>query len=317
MSSKKLISFVFPVFNEAGNLPALYLALQPMLNELAFEAELLFVNDGSQDDSLLLLQGLQASDSRIKIIDLSRNFGHQIAVTAGLDAALGLAVIVMDADLQDPPLVCLELVAKWQEGNEVVYAQRRTRNDGFFKRASASFFYRTLRKLSDIDIPVDTGDFRLLDRRVVDEIKKFKEHNRFLRGMYSYVGFRQAAVQFDRAARLNGDSGYPLKQMIKLASDGILGFSTYPLKVISRIGVTASLVALGGIIYVLFMKVFLPQYVVEGWSFIVIAVLFMGGLNLFMLGIVGSYIGRIYAESQNRPLYIVRKSYSRTEGIES
>ncbi len=317
MSSKKLISFVFPVFNEAENLPALYLALESVLTELDFEAELLFVNDGSQDASLLLLQGLQSQDSRVKIIDLSRNFGHQIAVTAGLDAALGAAVIVMDADLQDPPRVCLELVATWQEGNEVVYAQRRTRNDGFFKRLSARFFYRTLRKLSDIDIPADTGDFRLLDRRVVDEIKKFKEHNRFLRGMYSYVGFRQVAVQFDRDARLNGKSGYPFKKMLKLASDGILGFSTYPLKLISRLGVLASLLALGGICYVLFMKLFLPQYVVEGWSFIVIAVLFVGGLNLFMLGILGSYIGRIYAESQNRPLYIVRKSYSRSEGIES
>ncbi len=317
MSSKKLISFVFPVFNEAENLPALYLALESVLTELDFEAELLFVNDGSQDASLLLLQGLQSQDSRVKIIDLSRNFGHQIAVTAGLDAALGAAVIVMDADLQDPPRVCLELLAKWQEGNEVVYAQRRTRNDGFFKRLSARFFYRTLRKLSDIDIPADTGDFRLLDRRVVDEIKKFKEHNRFLRGMYSYVGFRQVAVQFDRDARLNGKSGYPFKKMLKLASDGILGFSTYPLKLISRLGVLASLLALGGICYVLFMKLFLPQYVVEGWSFIVIAVLFVGGLNLFMLGILGSYIGRIYAESQNRPLYIVRKSYSRSEGIES
>ncbi len=317
MSSKKLISFVFPVFNEAENLPALYLALESVMTELDFEAELLFVNDGSQDASLLLLQGLQSQDSRVKIIDLSRNFGHQIAVTAGLDAALGAAVIVMDADLQDPPRVCLELLAKWQEGNEVVYAQRRTRNDGFFKRLSARFFYRTLRKLSDIDIPADTGDFRLLDRRVVDEIKKFKEHNRFLRGMYSYVGFRQVAVQFDRDARLNGKSGYPFKKMLKLASDGILGFSTYPLKLISRLGVLASLLALGGICYVLFMKLFLPQYVVEGWSFIVIAVLFVGGLNLFMLGILGSYIGRIYAESQNRPLYIVRKSYSRSEGIES
>ena len=177
MSSKKLISFVFPVFNEAANLPALYLALDSVLNELDFEAEILFVNDGSQDTSLLLLQGLQSQDSRVKIIDLSRNFGHQIAITAGLDAALGDAVIIMDSDLQDPPRVCLELVAKWQEGNEVVYAQRRTRNDGFLKRASAKFFYRTLRKLSDIDIPADTGDFRLLDRRVVDEIKKFKEHN--------------------------------------------------------------------------------------------------------------------------------------------
>lgn len=271
--------------------------------------EFIFVNDGSRDNSLDLLVELQQKDTRVSVVDFSRNFGHQIAVTAGLDYASGDAVIIMDSDMQDPPSVSLELIEKWKEGYDVVYAQRRTRKDTFFKKLTADMFYRTLQKLADIDIPRNTGDFRLLDRKVVDEMKRFKEHNRFLRGMVSYVGFRQTAVLFDRDERHAGETGYPLKKMIKFAADGIFSFSTYPLKFIRNLGFTIASLAFLGIVYALVMRIFFPDITIEGWTFIVISILFMGGVQLTMLGVLGSYIGRIYTETQDRPLYMIQSVY--------
>lgn len=303
---RKLITYIFPIYNEAGNIDLLYSTVRSLLEEHdSYDFELIFINDGSRDASLEKLHHIQRHDSRVVVINFARNFGHQLAVTAGLDNAKGDAVIIMDSDMQDPPQVSFELIKRWEEGYDVVYAQRRTRKDNFFKRFTAGLFYRILQKLADIDIPRNTGDFRLVDRRVVEVLRQFREHNRFLRGMVSYVGFKQVAVQFDRDERHAGETGYPLKKMIKFALDGILGFSWAPLKMIANMGYFFSVLSFLGIIYALIVKAFDPSVVVPGWTFIVIAVLLIGGIQLIMLGVLGSYIGRIYTEAQNRPLYIV------------
>lgn len=308
---KKLVSYIFPIYNESGNIDLLYKTIDKLLKtNKKYDYEIIFVNDGSRDNSLELLTQIQKKDSRVTVIDFSRNFGHQIAVTAGLDHAEGDAVIIMDSDMQDPPKVSFELIKKWEEGYEVVYAQRRSRKDTWFKKFTANMFYRTLQKLADIDIPRNTGDFRLVDRKVVDELKKFKEHNRFLRGMVSYIGFTQIAVQFDRDERHAGETGYPLKKMLKFAADGIFSFSTYPLKLIRNVGFAIASLAFLGILYAIFMKIFFPEITIEGWTFIVISILFMGGVQLVMLGVLGSYIGRIYTESQDRPLYMISRVLS-------
>ena len=311
---KRTISYIFPIYNESGNIGVLYKTISDLLRgNKKYEYELIFINDGSRDNSLELLKGLQAKDKRITVIDFSRNFGHQIAVTAGLDYARGDAVIIMDADMQDPPKVSFELVKKWEEGFEVVYAQRRTRKDTWFKKFTADMFYRVLQKLADIDIPRNTGDFRLVDRKVVDAIKRFKEHNRFLRGMVSYVGFKQVAVQFDRDERHAGETGYPLKKMLKFAADGIFSFSTYPLKLIRNLGFFIAGLAFLGILYAIVMKIVFPDVTIAGWTFIVVSVLFIGGIQLVMLGLLGSYIGRIYTEAQNRPLYMISEVYGNAD----
>ncbi|WP_171046654.1 glycosyltransferase family 2 protein [Pseudarthrobacter sp. NamE5] len=308
-ASPKTITYVFPIYNESGNIKRLYEEVLIVTADLDFGLEFVFVNDGSRDNSLQLLRDLQAEDPRVVVIDFARNYGHQVAVTAGLDAARGDAVIIMDSDLQDPPGVSLELITQWENGFDVVYAQRRTRKDSAFKKFTAWAFYVMLKKVASIEIPANTGDFRLLDRAVVDEVKKYREHDRFLRGMISFVGFEQTAVQFDRDERLAGKSGYPLSKMLKLAADGIFGFSTFPLTLISRIGAITALLSVLGIVYAVAMKLFVPSAVVEGWTFIVISVLFVGALQLMMLGILGGYVGRIYTEVQNRPLYGVRAIY--------
>lgn len=313
-TQKKTISYVFPIYNESGNINLLYETIGSLLDSnKKYGFEIIFVNDGSRDDSLDLLRKIQAKDKRVAVINFSRNFGHQIAVTAGLDYAKGDAVIIMDSDLQDPPKVSFELISKWEEGYEVAYAQRRSRKDTFFKKITANLFYRALQKLADIDIPRNTGDFRLIDRKVVDKMKLFKEHNRFLRGMVSFVGFKQVAVEFDRDERYAGETGYPLKKMLKFAADGIFSFSTYPLKFIRNFGFFVATLAMLGILYAIVMKIFFPGITIEGWTFIVISILFMGGVQLVMLGVLGSYIGRIYTESQNRPLYIVDAVYEHAD----
>ncbi|HMH30893.1 MAG TPA: glycosyltransferase family 2 protein [Methylomirabilota bacterium] len=304
---KKLVSYIFPIHNESGNIELLHDVVSKVIASKSgdYEFELIFINDGSQDDSLAKLTGLQESDDRVVLINFARNFGHQLAVTAGLDHASGDAVIIMDSDMQDPPSVSLELLAKWEKGADVVYAQRRSRKDTVFKRLTASLFYKGLEKVADVKIPRNTGDFRLLDRKVVDALNTFREHDRFLRGLVSYIGFTQTAVQFDRDERHAGETSYPLSKMFKFAADGILGFSTLPLKLISRIGYIFSLLSFLGIAYALAIKIFDPERVVAGWTFTVIAILLVGGVQLVVLGVLGSYIGRIYTEVQNRPLYII------------
>ncbi len=303
----KLISYVLPIHNEYGNIELLHNTLSKVLKERAsdYKFEIIYVNDGSTDNSLSKLQTVLEQDDRVSIINFARNFGHQMAVTAGLDNAKGDAVIIMDSDLQDPPSVSLELIKQWEAGFDVVYAQRRTRKDSLFKRATASTFYWVLQKLAEIQIPRDTGDFRLIDRKVVDALNEFREHNRFLRGLVSYVGFKQTAVLFDRDERNSGTTSYPLSKMLKFAADGILSFSAFPLKLMSRIGYLISALSFIGIIYAILVKILDPHTVVPGWTFIVIAILLVGGMQLIMLGLLGSYISRIYTESQNRPLYII------------
>jgi len=266
--------------------------------------ELIFVDDGSRDRTRELLRGFADKDSRIKVIGFARNFGHQIAVTAGIDAARGDAVVLIDADLQDPPEVILEMIEKWREGYDVVYGTRTERpGESAFKLATARGFYRVLNKLSDIPIPLDTGDFRLLSRAVADVLRAMPERDRFLRGMVSWVGFRQIALPYKRAERYAGESKYPLRKMLPFAIDGILSFSTKPLQVSIGLGMISATIALIGIVYAIALRLFTNIWV-EGWTALMIAVLFLGGAQLLSVGIVGEYIGRIYNEMKQRPMYV-------------
>lgn len=308
-SGRPLVSYVVPVYREEGNLDLLHERLSAALEQVDVDAELIFVNDGSTDDSLARLVALSERDERVVVVDLARNVGHQIALTAGIDRASGDAVVIMDADLQDPPEVSIDLIREWQDGWDVVYAQRRTRKDGLFKRATASLFYRLLGTLSEVEIPRDTGDFRLIDRAVVEQLRQYGERSRFLRGMISDVGFRQKAVLFDRDARHVGESGYPLRAMIRFAVDGVTGFSSKPLELISRVGLAMSVLALTGMLYAVGTRIFFPDRVVEGWTFIVVAVFLVGGLQLLLMGIIGTYLGRVYDEVKGRPLYGVQQVY--------
>lgn len=299
------IAYVMPIYNEEGNIPLLYERLLSVTATLEgrYDVEFVFVDDGSRDRSLSMLRELRVSDARVSVFSFARNYGHQIAVTAGIDVADADAVIVMDSDMQDPPEVSLELIERWEAGVDVAYAQRRTRDDGVFKRATARGFYWLLSKLAHTEIPRDTGDFRLMDRRVVEELRRYPEHNRFIRGLVAGIGFRQEAVLFDRDARHAGETGYPLKKMIKLASDGIIGFSSAPLRLISGLGVVLSAAALLWTIFLIVARLVSPESVIEGWTYLAAAVFLMGGIQLMMLGVLGSYIGRIYEEVQGRPLY--------------
>ncbi|WP_328749985.1 glycosyltransferase family 2 protein [Streptomyces sp. NBC_00285] len=304
---RSLVSYVLPVYDEEDGIQAFHTALAAALAERPeFDYELLYVNDGSGDGSLAILRDLAKNDERVRVVDFARNFGHQIAITAGLDLAQGDAVIVMDTDLQDPPKVSLELVDAWRAGAEIVHARRRSRQDTAFKRATAHLYYRVLRSSTDVDIPLDTGDFRLLDRRVADELRKYRERSRFVRGIVASMGYRQTEVAFDRDERFAGETKYPLRKMARLAIDGMTSFSTAPLKMITRLGFVVLALSLLGILYALAMKFFRPDITVSGWTMMMCVVLFLGGTQMLSLGVIGAYIGRIYSEAQGRPLYLVR-----------
>ena len=303
------VSFVLPVYDEAEGLPAFHAALTAAVGrrpDLSFE--FVYVNDGSRDGTLEVLRGLQRSDPGVRVLDLSRNFGHQVAVTAGIDHAYGDAVVVMDTDLQDPPSVALELIEAWEQGADVVYAQRRSRRDTRFKRFSAWLYYALLGAFADVEIPRNTGDFRLLDRRAADALRQHRERNRFVRGLVASLGFTQVGVPYDRDERAAGSTHYPVAKMVRLAADGITSFSTAPLRLITRLGLLTVVLALGGIAYAVAQKVFWPETTVEGWTWLVVAVLFIGGVQMLSLGVIGSYVGRIYSEVQDRPLYLLRES---------
>ncbi|MGW1538919.1 glycosyltransferase family 2 protein [Streptomyces sp. NPDC002309] len=307
-----LISYVLPVFNEQDGIRRFHEELVAAVQtrpELSFE--FVYVNDGSSDASLEILRDLAKNDRRVRVVDFARNFGHQIAITAGLDEAGGDAVIVMDTDLQDPPRVSLELIDAWRDGAEIVHARRRSRQDTLFKRVTAAAYYRVLRACTEVDIPLDTGDFRLLDRRAADELRRFRERSRFVRGIVASMGFVQTVVEFDRDERFAGETKYPLRKMARLAIDGVTGFSTVPLKLITRLGFVVLTMSLVGIVYALAMKVFRPDITVSGWTMLMVVVLFMGGVQMLSLGVLGSYIGRTYNEAQGRPLYIVRQVVGR------
>lgn len=271
------------------------------------QAEMIFVDDGSRDATRVLLRGFAAQDQRIRVIGLARNFGHQLAVTAGIDAAGGDAVVLIDADLQDPPEVVAEMLARWREGYDVVYGTRTERpGESWFKLASARAFYRLLNRLSDVPIPLDTGDFRLMDRAVVEVLKAMPERDRFIRGMVSWVGFRQLALPYRRAGRFAGETKYPLRKMLRFAGDGILSFSTRPLQLSIGLGFLSAGLALLGMLYAVVVRLVTTEWV-AGWAAIMVAVLFVGGVQLVSIGILGEYIGRIYHEVKRRPLYVTEE----------
>jgi dolichol-phosphate mannosyltransferase len=305
-SPSPLLSLVIPCFNEEEVIGETLRRLQAFCAAAtALRIELIFVDDGSRDNTRELLRHHAAADPRIKLLGLARNFGHQIAVSAGIDAAAGDAVVLIDADLQDPPEVVHEMVAKWREGFDVVYGTRTERpGESAFKLATARGFYRLLNRLSDVPIPLDTGDFRLMSRRVVDTLKSMPERDRFVRGMVSWVGFRQTALPYRRAERFAGVSKYPLRKMLRFATDGILSFSIKPLQMSITMGLAAAMLSMVGIGYALFLRIFTSVWV-EGWTALMIAVLFIGGVQLICVGILGEYVGRIYNEVKRRPLYVV------------
>ena len=316
-SRRRLVSYVLPVYNEAEGIREFHDRLVTATRARPdLDFEFVYVNDGSRDGSLAILRELAASCEAVRVLDLSRNFGHQMAITAGLDDAHGDAVVVMDTDLQDPPEVSLELISAWESGAQIVYAQRRTRKDTPVKRFTAHAYYRVLRRFADIDIPVDTGDFRLMDRTTTDLLRSHRERNRFVRGLVASLGFEQVAVPFNRDERVAGETHYPLTKMLRLAADGVTSFSTVPLKLITRLGVATVVLALLGIVYALVVRLFLPEISVPGWTLLMIMVLFLGGVQMLSLGVIGSYVGRIYTEVQARPLYIVQEVVGRGHGDE-
>jgi len=308
MERKPLVSIVVPCMNEAEVIRETCCRLVRVLDKSSFVFELVFVDDGSRDCTAEILRELQIADSRVRVVRLSRNFGHQIAITAGLEHAAGDAVAVIDADLQDPPELLVEFVTKWADGYDVVYGVRTEREgETAFKLWTAKCFYRVIGKLADTEIPLDTGDFRLMDRRVVDALLSMPERDRFVRGMVSWLGFSQVAVPYKRAARLAGKTKYPLFKMMKFATDGIVSFSIIPLRLATWMGFLASGISVLGIIVVLLERYLGVLGLVKGWSSTVIAVLFIGGVQLVCMGIIGEYVGRIYGETKRRPLYVVRE----------
>jgi len=305
--SHPIFSIVAPVYNEEAGLEAFYSRVVAVMESIGDPFELVLVNDGSRDGSLTLLRALQARDPRVRVVDFSRNFGHQIAVSAGLDYAHGDAVVIIDSDLQDPPEVIVDLAARWHAGAEVVYAQRRERlGETRFKLFTAAAFYRVIGALTSVDIPRDTGDFRLLDRVVVDTLVTMKEHHRFMRGLSAWVGFRQEGVRYDRAERYAGETHYPFSKMVKLSADAITSFSHVPLQLATSLGFLLAGVSLLGIVIAALIRLFVPGAIV-GQATTLILVLLLGGIQLIFLGVIGEYLGRIYDEVRARPLYIVRR----------
>ncbi|WP_369901618.1 glycosyltransferase family 2 protein [Bacillus manliponensis] len=305
---EKLISIVVPMYFEEEVAQECYNRLKSVMLEHNINYEFVFVNDGSTDQTMAILKNISTEDPRAKIVNFARNFGHQTAVTAGIDVAKGDAIVIIDADLQDPPEVIPELIAKWEEGYEVVYAKRKQRKgETWFKLVTARYFYRFLNYMSDIDIPKDTGDFRLIDRSVANVFKQMTERNRFVRGMMSWIGFRQTYIEYERDERFAGETKYPLKKMIKFASDGIIAFSTKPLRIVMTLGLISVLISIAVLIYSVIIK-FIGQDIQTGWASLMVAITFFSGMQLLGLGIVGQYIARIYDESKNRPIYVVKET---------
>lgn len=304
-------SIVAPNFNEAPTIPEFYRQVREVMDSTGEPWELVLVDDGSTDGSTDIIRELARQDPRVRPVIFARNFGHQIAVTAGLDYSRGAAVVIIDSDLQDPPQVILDLIEKWRSGYEVVFAVRTEREgESWFKLATASLFYRLIYRITDVDIPLDTGDFRLLDRKVVNVLNQMRERHRFLRGMSVWVGFRQTGVSYKRAARFAGETKYPLKKMIKFASDAITSFSYLPLQLATYLGFISagiSIIAIPVVIAIRLWGPHNPDSPLLGQTTTLIAVLFLGGVQLISLGIIGEYIGRLYDESKARPLYIVRE----------
>jgi len=305
---KTELSVIIPIYNEEESIPELYRRLTESAKKITNNYEFIFVNDGSRDRSLLKLIELSKSDPKVYFINFSRNFGHQISVTAGLDACAGDAVVIIDADLQDPPELIPELYAKHKEGFEVVYAKRAKRKgETFFKKMTAKLFYRLLVRITNINIPLDTGDFRLIDRKIVDYLKLMPEQNKFLRGQIAWLGFNQASVEYNRDERKFGTTGYPLSKMIRFALDGITAFSDKPLMFVTQIGVLVS--SLSFIIIILALHGhFIAHRTITGWTSLIISSMFLGGIQLISIGIIGLYVSRINKNVINRPLYLIQNT---------
>lgn len=308
MSGKPTYTIIAPIYNEIDNIQALYQRVSEIMDGTGEPWEFVMVDDGSSDGSTKAILALAEQDSKVVPVIFARNFGHQIAVTAGLDYSKGDAVVIIDADLQDPPEVILQLIDKWKEGFEVVYAVRSKREgESWFKLFSAAAFYRLIQRITDVNLPMDTGDFRLLDRKVVKVLNGMREKHRFLRGMSVWVGFKQAGVEYERAERFAGETKYPLKKMLRLASDAITGFSYFPLQMATYLGFFVA----GGSILAIPIVILLRltgTHPLLGQATTLIAVLFLGGVQLISLGILGEYVGRLYDEAKDRPLYIVREN---------
>ncbi len=305
----KKISVVIPMYYEEAVAEECYNRISVVLKNIEnYEYEIIFVNDGSKDKTLEILENISKKDSNVKIISFSRNFGHQAAVTAGIKYVTGDAVVIIDADLQDPPELIPEMLKLWEQGNDVIYGKRKTRaGESKFKLLTAKMFYKTLNALSDVEIPKDTGDFRLVDKKVIDVVNSMPEHNKFLRGLFSWVGFKQTAYEYERKERFAGKTKYPLKKMLKLAADGIISFSTKPLKLVGGLGIISIILSLLILIYSLISYIFQLNNLTAGWTSIMVAITLFSGVQLLSIWVMSEYIARIYDETKNRPQYIVDK----------
>lgn len=308
MENKK-ISLVVPMYYEEKVVKECYKRLTEVLNGIEnYDYEIIFINDGSKDRTLELLEEISEKDNKVKIISFSRNFGHQAAVTAGLKYVSGDAIVIIDADLQDPPELIPDMLKYWEEGNQVIYGKRKSREgESAFKLLTAKMFYKTLNALSDVEIPKDTGDFRLVDKTVVDVVNNLPEHNKFLRGLFSWVGFKQVPYEYERKERFAGNTKYPMKKMIKLASDGIVSFSTKPLKIVGGLGIISICMSVVILIYSILSYLFKWNNLASGWTSLMVTMTFLGGSILISLWMISLYIARIYDESKSRPQYIIDK----------
>ena len=303
-----IYSLVIPIYNEEDNIGQLYDRICIVMNQLAIDSEIILVDDGSSDRSLAMIQELRIKDPRVRYLSLARNFGHQIAITAGLNFVQGQAAIVMDADLQDPPELVPDMLKLWHEGFKIVYAQRIVRKDeSWLKRLSVYFFYRILKRLADIDIPIDTGDFCLMDRQVIETLNEMPERNRYVRGLRAWTGFPQTAITYERDGRFAGESKYPFTKLISLAIDGIVSFSRVPLRLASYLGLITAIFAIVIICLVIYWRLTDPYSQFIGFAMITVSVLFLGAVQLICIGILGEYIGRIYEEVKRRPIYTLKE----------
>jgi polyisoprenyl-phosphate glycosyltransferase len=311
------ISVIVPCYNEHEGIAECHRRLTAVLRALDTWYEIVYVDDGSRDSTPAQLHQIYSADPNVTVIELSRNFGHQTAVTAGLDVATGQVVVIIDADLQDPPELIAEMIRIWEQGYDVVYGVRESRDgESGFKVWTAKAFYRLINAVSDVEIPLDTGDFRLLDRKAVEAMKSMPERHRLLRGMCSWIGFRQYGLRYARSARFAGTTKYPLRKMLNLALDGIASFSTVPLRLLAGLGVFSAILSFVGILYALILRLFTHIWV-PGWTMLFIGMLLIGGLQMISLGIVGEYVGRIYDEAKRRPLYITRAVLHRRDSMSS
>lgn len=312
---KPELSVVGPVFNEERALPAFHARLLKTLRSMDVPFEIIYVDDGSRDGTPELLRQLHAEEPRVKVVEFSRNFGHQLAITAGMDHASGSACVIIDTDGQDPPELIPALHARWREGSEVVYAVRTKRvGESWFKKLTAALFYRLMRKITRVDIPLDTGDFRLVDRKVLGVLSQLRESHRFMRGLTCWAGFRQSRVEYPRAGRTAGTTNYPFWKMLTFATDGITSFSHEPLRWVTITGLSAAALSMGIGLWVLYVRIFNDQ-AVRGWTSLMALVLFLGGLQLMAMGIIGEYLGRVFDEVKRRPLYVVRDATGFEAGV--